>query len=128
MPLPYVSNYIDWLSALKIGDEVGVINYSYSTNYKISTVTGITPKTRQITVKCCGNLKFKGGTYKYKVGGEFCASHAELVPITEEIREKVFRQKACVKLKTTEYEKLSTEKLKTLVEILSVGTEQEIKK
>jgi hypothetical protein len=109
---------LDWLSTINIGDEVGVLTHNFTETYEISKVVSITQKTRQITVGSCGNAKFKNGIYR---GGGFGISYLKLVPITEEFKEKLFRQEAVNTLKTTDYSKLSTEALKKLVNILKEG-------
>ncbi len=103
--------YKEWLESLQVGDEVAIENHFYSqSKYVIVKILTITPKHRIIETERSSSHFKKGNS-----GGSW---GEKIIPVTEEIREAVFRIESCAKLKGLRCEKLSTEKIKRIMEII----------
>ena len=104
----------EWLASLKKGDDVAIMCYKPGLGrvYSIGTITKITPT---------GQIQINGNDPKYRNGeinGDQYNNGPTLKPLTDEIRETVFREEACLKLRNTKYERLSTEKLRKIKAVL----------
>lgn len=102
----------EWLESLKAGDEVAVWSSRIGGNhYSIHVVDRIT-KTL-IILKSGNRYRRRDG---YRPGDEW--TRESIVPVTDEIRDKMRRRILIAGLKHVEWEKLSTEKLTEITEKL----------
>lgn len=101
------------LKMLAVGDKV--YKTSYGAVQEILTIDKVTPAQAH-----CGHLKFRRSVetrgYVKEIGGwdSYCSYYIE----TEELKEKYFRQAAPKKILSYNYDKLPTEKIKAILEIL----------
>lgn len=98
----------NWLATLKVGDEV-----TYRTNWRGDNITTIKRITPTGQIKTEDGRTFRNGYCKINSWeGVF------LRPLTQEVRERIFLRKTCLRLVNTDWEKVSPEKLKRIVAIL----------
>jgi hypothetical protein len=103
-------NSLEWIKALKVGDEVAIDNSTswHRHNYEIVTVVKIT---------ATGRIRTSKGSLYYPNGFVVGQNGSELKQITPEILEFIERRKLRYKLDFNKFEKmLNSERLKLLLE------------
>ena len=107
-----------WLDSLKVGDNVVFYRSHYGTvDYSIVKIERITP-TRQI--------KLEGYDTKFKNGEMIDTSvwqttTKKIVPITDEVREFIEKERLVPFINKTELDKLSVQKLRDIKKIIDVN-------
>lgn len=113
--MAYYKEMEEWLVNLKVGDEVAIKSGYYGEyRYRIGVIEKITP-TRQI--KLVGsNIRYKNGEMIGKKG--VFDYRDNLVPISEEIKNILLKEKLVSKISKVKFNEFSTEKLQKVLAIL----------
>ncbi len=110
---------VTWLESLKAGDRVAVYESSYGRrSYRIRTIERRTPSGRFVLE----GIKAQFDTHGREMGSRgsgFCPSWREIVPITDEVRESIARERALEALRSAKFESLTTESLVKLHKALA---------
>lgn len=115
-----MENKQEWLDSLQIGDKVAmdIGSYGYS-RYSIATITKVTP-TRRITTS--NGRVFNANGSEYGKGSNW-GSGTYLEPVTNDIRERILRNKLISELKEINFEGLTTEQLLSIQSIVKKENE-----
>jgi hypothetical protein len=107
------TRYRHWLESLEVESPVAVVSGSSVSKYRITTVENIDRLRRTIRVKALNEI-FEDGDYNEGLLGD----HYWLAPVTDEIREYIYREELIRKIKNADLKTLSTGRLESLVGLL----------
>jgi hypothetical protein len=99
-----------WLLTLNVGDEVAYSGGGLYSSVTIATIASISPSRR---------FNLSNGTTINSDGSVRGNNHFYIRPVTEKIKQDIWRQRAITKLRVNlKIDKLSNEQLKVLLEML----------
>jgi len=98
--------YIEWVYGLRVGDEV-TYRWYHSSPFAIASVVDITDD----------SIRLSDGLIFERLG-EGMGGDGLLVPVTEELREKIYRKRLLRSLRSVEFDRLTNAQIEAVLEIV----------